>query len=239
MNGLTHMTRFLMALLGGLLAVSAPALAQSARVAVVELYTSQGCSSCPPADALLGKLTQDARVIPLALHVEYWDYLGWKDKFASKQYSDRQRAYAHAIGDNMIYTPQMVISGQERIVGSKAPELEAAIRNNTAKPTLVGLVINRSGARVQIEAQALQGAPRVMLVQLVRYRPSQEVAIKRGENAGRTVTYHNIVTSWQQVAEWDSSAPLSIEAAAEGTDPVVVILQAPGPKEVIAAAAIR
>jgi hypothetical protein len=238
MNGMDSMKRFLTPLLMGWV-LATPIYAQSDRVVVVELFTSQGCSSCPPADALLGKLASDKRVIPLALHVDYWDYLGWKDKFAKAEHSERQRAYARAGLENMVYTPQMIISGDDRIVGSKAAEIEAAIRRHAAKASPVFLAVTRNGNRILIEAKAVQAPSGILLVQLVRYRPSQEVTIKRGENAGKTVTYHNIVTSLQQIAKWNPNAPLSMEAKADGADPVVVIVQSEGPAEIVAAAALR
>lgn len=233
------MKKMIAAACGIWLILSGQAFAQSENAVVVELYTSQGCSSCPPADALLGKLTGDSRVIPLALHVDYWDYLGWKDEFGSAKYTARQKKYAHHARDRMVYTPQVVVQGQSRMVGSHGSEVEAAIRKHFAQIKPVRLSINRKGATLIIQAEAVQPTKGAHWVQLVRYRPAEKVAIKRGENAGKTITYHNVVTSWQLLGKWNGSEPLLMEATAEGGDPIVVIIQADGPAEILAAARLR
>ncbi|MFT7058814.1 MAG: hypothetical protein ACJASV_001317 [Pseudorhodobacter sp.] len=233
------MRKIVTATLGVWLAIAGPLMAQSQEAVVVELYTSQGCSSCPPADALLAKLTEDPRVIPLAMHVDYWDYLGWKDKFANAKFTARQKAYAHHARERMIYTPQMVIGGRARIVGSHASEMKSAIDAEVSATKQVQLNLTRSDGKVVIVANPVAGLDMDLIVQLVRYKKSESVAINRGENKGKTITYHNIVTSWQQLANWNGRAPLTLEAAAEGADPVVVIIQAEGPAEIVAAAQLR
>lgn len=230
------MKQIIAAACGAMLAMTGPLMAQARNGVVVELYTSQGCSSCPTADGLFAGLAGDPRVIPLALHVDYWDYLGWKDVFASPQYTARQKAYARYARDNMVYTPQMVVAGSERIVGSRSGDLEKAIRAEAATAPEVTISLSRRGSTLEIRAAALPGQRREMIVQLVRYTAAKDVAIKRGENAGKTITYHNIVTSWKQVGEWSGSAPLLLETRAEGPEPVVVIVQAEGPAEILGAA---
>ncbi len=194
---------------------------------VVELYTSQGCSSCPPADKLLGDLAKKEGIIALSLHVDYWDYLGWKDVFSSPAFADRQRRYAQAAGSTMIYTPQMVIGGKDQVVGTRVMEVADALQAHSTKVSPVSLMARSSGTRAEIALQARDQSalPDEMIVQLVRYLPSETVKIERGENAGRSITYHNIVTSWNEVAVWDGLAALSIEAPLEGDAPGVVILQ--------------
>ena len=227
------------------LAGLAPAAAQapSDHPVVVELYTSQGCSSCPAADALMGRLAQDGRVIALALHVDYWDYLGWEDRFARPEFTKRQKAYAKASGQRMIFTPQMIVAGQDSVVGNREDEVEAAIRRHAlaaaARGQQVRLTLRREGDTIHIAAEAVPPSDRVFRVQLVRYTPSAEVAIERGENAGHRLTYHNIVTSWQAVGDWRATAPLNLAAPAAGAEPAVVIIQSDGPGEVLAAAALR
>ncbi|MBL4917682.1 DUF1223 domain-containing protein [Tabrizicola sp. DMG-N-6] len=205
---------------------------------VIELYTSQGCSSCPPADEFMARLAEDPRVIALALHVDYWDYLGWKDRFADAQFTARQKSYAKAIRDRMVYTPQMIVQGQERVVGSRVEEVEAAILRHIDRPGTVHLVVERETGgtgRIIIRAEADPPPKSALRVQLVRYRPSEEVEIGRGENSGRSMIYHNIVTSWQVLGEWNGQSPLVMEAEAAGSEPAVVILQSEGPSEIVAA----
>jgi hypothetical protein len=221
------------------LAFAAPSLAQAqgTNAVVVELFTSQGCASCPPADAILGKLSADARVIALSLHVDYWDYLGWKDKFASPAFSARQKAYARHVREKMVFTPQVVVQGQDRMIGSKGPEVEAAIRAHLGQIRDIGLTLDRRGDRVMIRANPVAGGP--IRVQLVRFSPLETVDISRGENAGKIMTYHNVVKSWELLESWSGVDALSIEAQAPGDAPIVVILQAEGPAEILAASVLR
>lgn len=205
---------------------------------VVELYTSQGCSSCPPADELLTEIADREDVIALALHVDYWDYLGWQDAFANPAYTQRQRNYARAAGKRMIYTPQMVIGGLDHIVGHKPRDLRAALREHAAKRSPVNLALSRRGNDVEITAQAAQGTG-PMVVQLVRYAPEQSVSIRRGENAGRDILYSNIVTSWQNLAEWNGRNALSLRTEAPGEQPIVVIVQSEGYGAILAAERLR
>jgi hypothetical protein len=233
------MKQIIAAACGALLALAAPVQAQTENAVVVELYTSQGCSSCPPADALLGELAADPAIIALALHVDYWDYLGWKDKFASPKFTARQKAYAHHIRDKMVYTPQMIINGDARMVGSRTGEVRAAIQAQMGRKASVDLDVERKGGVIVIEMEPSGTLQGVYLVQLVRYQPRKDVNIERGENAGRQVSYHNVVTSWQQLGEWNGKSPLRMEAKAPGQDGAVVIVQEEGPARIVAAAALR
>lgn len=206
------------------------------RLVVVELFTSQGCSSCPPADALLTELTARDDVLPLALHVDYWDYIGWPDSFASPAFTARQKAYAHAAGNRTIYTPQMIVDGRDHLVGTQAMQLGALIENRGAQAQTVALDVVRAGGRVEIRAVAEQPLARPVVVQLVRYLPERHVEIERGENAGKTLTYSNIVTDWRVIGRWAGDAPLSLSADATGEGETAVILQEEGPGEIVAAA---
>lgn len=194
---------------------------------VVELFTSQGCSSCPPADELLGELAKKDGIIALSLHVDYWDYLGWKDLFGQAAFTERQRGYARAAGSTMIYTPQMVIGGQDQVVGTRVMEVIDAIQKHAGKGYLADVSATLSGTQVSVTAEPRTGAelPSGLVLQLVRYRPSETVAISRGENAGRNITYHNVVTSWTEITTWDGVGKLNLAAAMEGEEPGVVILQ--------------
>lgn len=204
---------------------------------VVEFYTSQGCSSCPPADEILRDLAKRDDVIALALHVDYWDYLGWKDVFANPAFTQRQHAYARAANATSVYTPQMIINGVEQVVGSRPMQVMDALQAQKEVPTLFDVQLTRRDGAVLITAQPGQGGNYV--VQLVRYKPEQTVAINRGENAGRNLTYTNIVTSWDVIAEWDGRSPLAFEAYAEGDSPIVVILQQSTDGPIVGAAVLR
>jgi len=206
---------------------------------VVELYTSQGCSSCPPADALLGELADREDVIALSLHVDYWDYLGWKDEFANPAFTARQRGYASTAGHGMIYTPQMVIGGKDHIVGTRAMDLADSLTQHKEREAPIGLEAQRQGDIVQVRADPAQGAQGGFIVQLVHYSETETVSIKRGENAGREMTYHNVVKGWNQIAEWDGASALSIDAQASGDDPMVVIIQREGPGVILAATKVN
>jgi hypothetical protein len=230
------MRHFVSAACGLWLAAVAPA--QAEQVVVVELYTSQGCSSCPPADEFVAMLASDPRILPLALHVDYWDYIGWADKFADPQYADRQRAYARAIGSRTIYTPQLIIGGLDRIEGF-APEATAEkLRKHMAAGSPVRLTVTREGDRLVIRAEADPPLDAPVRVQLVRYKPKETVTIERGENAGRTITYHNIVTAWDGLGNWSGQEPLEMTAPFPGDLPGAVIVQTEGPAAILAAARV-
>ena len=205
---------------------------------VIELYTSQGCSSCPPADAILGELADRSGTIVLALHVDYWDYIGWKDTFAVAAFADRQRSYARAAGENMIYTPQMVVDGKTRIAGSNRAEIAQALKTSAAS-NAPDLMLSRTGGRLHITATSQTALPEGTFVQLVRYIPEAAVAVTRGENAGRTIEYSHIVTSWQRIGTWNGGSDLSLVVDAGGQLPAVVIIQEPGPGRILAAAELR
>ncbi len=204
---------------------------------VVELFTSQGCASCPPADRLLGEMAMMDHVIPLALHVDYWDYIGWKDQFATPAFSERQRAYARAAGKRMVYTPQMIIGGRDSVVGTQFGKLSRLIQSHSARPRSVDLSVSRQGQTLTINARALTAMPRDMVVQLVRYRKTATVDILRGENAGKTLTYYNIVNSWNVLRQWDGQAPLQVTTTLEGEQPFAVLIQQAGYGPILAASA--
>ena len=220
------------------MAASTVALAESQQGVLVELYTSQGCSSCPPADDLLGQLVEMPGVIGLALHVDYWDYIGWKDTFGQAKFSARQRGYAQAAGDKMIYTPQMIVDGGARMVGNDPHPVVKAIKSAAAVPKTISLKLSRAAGQLHIAGKTQQPLPAGTTVQLVHYLDNKNVEIERGENAGRTIEYHNVVTSWQTLGEWSGLQPLQM-VAEDGGGPVVVLVQAAGPRAVLAAARLK
>jgi len=198
---------------------------------VVELYTSQGCSSCPPADALLKELTDRDDVIALALHVDYWDYLGWKDPFGKPEFSARQKSYAIAAGERTVYTPQMIIAGREALIGPQEAALDTAIARESDAHPEVDLKITGKGDHYEIALSPVDKLETPAMVQLVRYKPSATVDILRGENAGRTVTYKNIVTSLTGIAEWDGRKAVTLSVDLDGDAPAVVIVQESRPSK--------
>jgi hypothetical protein len=210
------------------------------RPVVVELFTSQGCSSCPPADAFLKELSKRDDVIALALHVDYWDYIGWKDSFAQPAFTERQKAYAETGGRRSVYTPQMIIGGQEHLVGTHEKDAGVLIAQHAAAETGVNVSAVRDQAgQITITAEARAGVPGPLVIYLVRYEPRQTVEISRGENAGRTVDYANVVTDWTALGEWDLSTPLMFQTKSQGDRPAVVILQRKGTGPIMAAAHLR
>lgn len=215
------------------------ASAQAEEPVVVELFTSQGCSSCPPADALLARLTERDDIIPLALHVDYWDYIGWKDKFADPAFTKRQKGYARAQGARTIYTPQMVVAGHSAVVGHKPMELAEQIMEAMDAPRRVVLDVSRQGDEIEVRVTALRPIEGEVFLHLVRYEPSETVSIRRGENAGHTFTYHNIVTEWETMATWNGRDSLAIRHEAPGDKPGVVLVQEAGYGPILAAARAR
>ena len=213
--------------------------AQSGPV-VVELFTSQGCSSCPPADALLHRLAKRDDVLPLALHVDYWDYIGWKDQFAKPSHTLRQKGYAHAGGRNMIYTPQMVIMGQDDVVGADAMELSDAIaKHHQIKPKVQVMAV-REGEVLTLRLRPLVDLPLEQLeVQLVRFAPLKSVKITRGELAGHNLEYANVVEDWQQLQSWDGQAELTLTLPMTGANAAVVLVQQGAFGPILAAARVE
>jgi hypothetical protein len=220
------------------MAVAGGASAQNNPI-VIELYTSQGCSSCPPADALLHDLAKRGDVIALALHVDYWDYIGWKDEFADPAFTKRQKAYARAAGHRTVYTPQMIIGGLDHVIGNRPMEVADAIQAHKGQQTGVSVQAQRSGSTLTIQASTTQPSTEKLLVQLVRFTPKQTVAITRGENAGKTLSYANVVSSWQILDTWNARRPLDMKVNSVGSGPLAVIIQRQGNKRILAAAQVN
>lgn len=193
-------------LAGGITAVSDEARSEPQAKAVIELYTSQGCSSCPPADKLLGKLAGRKDVIALTFPVDYWDYLGWKDTLASPAYSARQRAYARARGDGQVYTPQVVIDGSSHEVGSHESSIKRAISmsKDKLKNARIPMEMHTEDNTLIITAGAAPHGARIKpaTIWLALVKKSQTVKINRGENRGRTITYHRVVRDMTPVGQW-------------------------------------
>jgi hypothetical protein len=200
--------------------------------AVIELFTSQGCSSCPPADKLIAKLAAREGVVAVSLPVDYWDYLGWKDTLGSPAHTARQKAYAATRGDGKVYTPQMVVNGLAHVVGSDAAEIEAAIAKTKGKKgaLTVPVAVTESGGTIRIEIGAAPpDGPKAGGVHVYAVTRRSEVAIARGENSGRTVAYHNVVRAIVKAGDWagDGVTFQVLRGALEGKDidGYVVLLQ--------------
>ncbi|GAB4355187.1 MAG: thioredoxin family protein [Oricola sp.] len=199
---------------------------------VVELFTSQGCNSCPPADAALRKLAARGDVVALGYHVDYWDYLGWSDTLGSKANTERQYAYARGLKRRGVYTPQAVINGRAHTNGGRYREIVAAMEQDmaAARGPAIGVKLTDLGDRIHVETEGTAGgdAGKVHIV-LVYFRRHSEVDIKRGENAGRTIGYVNAVVDYQTIGMWEG-APLTVdiphsELAAKNADGCAVLLQ--------------
>ena len=201
---------------------------------VVELFTSQGCNSCPAADSYLGELAQSGDVVALAYHVSYWDYLGWKDTLATAENTARQYDYMRAFGARSVYTPQAVINGRAHVSGADRTAVEGSLgaMASADKGMEVGISVTRSGDNVVIEAEPSAAANGEAHVKLVYFDPPQPIEIQRGENKGTTVVYWNAVNSVHTAGLWHGKAarfelPAS-EIDRKGEGGCAVLLQSVG-----------
>ena len=204
--------------------------------AVVELFTSQGCSSCPPADRLMGELAHDPSLVTLSFPVDYWDYLGWKDTLALHGNSNRQRDYAVTRGDREVYTPQAVVNGVAHALGSDKSAIEQAIARtgHGAAPLTLPVKLTVADGTVSVAIPAAEGEHARGEVWLFPITNKAEVKIGRGENRGRTLNYYNVVRRWVKLGDWNGQAenftlPLAQLPAADFTlkdvDHLAVIVQ--------------
>ncbi len=231
------MTRLILGLASLWLAVAAPLKAEP--VAVVELFTSQGCSSCPPADKIFKEIAMRDDVVALAYHVDYWDYLGWVDSFADPAFVDIQRAYARAAGERTIYTPQVVIGGTDHVIGSRPMLIANTLRQHLKKPQPATITLSRNGSAIQIRAQAKGPFRSAAVVRLITYLPEATVEIRRGENAGRTLSYANIVLSRDTIGSWNGAGDFQASAKVSSDAPAVVLVQEGESGPILAAAQLR
>jgi len=238
---------FRAAIVGACASLTAVAAADAEGVRnVLELFTSQGCSSCPPADRILRDLARDPNTLALSFPVDYWDYIGWKDTFAAPTYTARQKAYALATGKGHLYTPQMIVNGLAEVIGSDKDAIEQAERDTGRRDGVlsVPLVVTERGDKIHISIGAAATPPSHPAgVYLLDYASSRTVTIQRGENAGSTLTYANVVRAMNKIGDWTGGA-LDLEADVaqghlDGADSYAVILQAGGrtqPSAILAAA---
>ncbi|HEV7878672.1 DUF1223 domain-containing protein [Bradyrhizobium sp.] len=214
-----------------IVAIASPAHAEPR--AVVELFTSQGCSSCPAADRVLGELAKDPNVIALSLPIDYWDYLGWKDTLADSRFSARQKAYSQMRGDRDVYTPQVVVNGSAHVIGSDRAKIEGAMDVTKKADGVMSVPVSMtlSGKQINVSVAASNKGPSARHGEVWICSVSKSVPIKigRGENRGKEITYYNVVRNLLKVGDWNGNAgswtvPLE-NISREGVDAAVVFVQ--------------
>lgn len=220
-------------LAGAALLALAPGAATARPLTVVELFTSQGCSSCPPANANLIKVKDQPGVLALSFNVTYWDYLGWKDTFGRQEFTDRQVTYEPPLGHDGPFTPQVVVNGNADAVGARPGEIQRLIDRSARAQ---GPDLSLAGGKISIGAGKAPGGHAD--IWLVRYnRGVVEVPVARGENTGRTLPHANVVHSLERLGAWNGEATtLPLPAATSGLA-TAVLVQAPGGGPILAAAA--
>ena len=214
--------------------MAAQTVARAEPKATIELFTSQGCSSCPPADKLIGELAHDPSLVTLSLAIDYWDYLGWKDTLALKGHGKRQQAYARVRGDREVYTPQVVVNGIVHVAGGDRSAIERAIeatrRDAGAMRLPVKMTIAGDKLTVEVPAATTENGPAEVWLCPITNKVS--VAIERGENRGHTIAYNNVVRRWVKLGEWTGKAEtytLSIkEFQNSEIDSIAVMVQSGG-----------
>jgi hypothetical protein len=202
------------------------------RPVVVELFTSQGCDTCPPADAVLAQLADRKDVIALSLPVTYWDMLGWKDTLATDANTRRQKAYAQAMGHGGVYTPEMIVDGTTDMVGNRAQPVDAAIAARETYPEVVHVTLHATPGEVHIAIGSAAPVPGDATIWLFRVQSKATVKVGAGENAGRTLAYRNVVRDVKSIGLWKGQA-VSIDLpradpAAPQHDAIAVVVQQGG-----------
>jgi hypothetical protein len=205
----------------------------STGLTVIELFTSQGCSSCPPANDNLARLAGQPDVLALSFGVDYWDYLGWRDTFANRAYTQRQRDYARGLHRPNVYTPQMVINGRVDLVGNRMGDIDRA-RGRTAS-IIGGPNVRLNGNQLEIGTASTQG--QMADIWLVRYDPRViQVPIQRGENSGKTLPHINVVRQFERVGSYNGQAlRLSLPASSQANLRTAILVQTTGGGAILAA----
>ena len=200
---------------------------------VVELFTSQGCSSCPPADAFFAELATKENIVALAYHVDYWDYLGWQDTLSRKENTERQYDYMRAFGTRSVYTPQAVINGRSHVNGGSRKEVDGTLARmqKAGEGMRVAIKVSRTSDRVMIDTGDAGSGPTDAHVVIVYFDAPQEIEIAKGENSGRRMTYWNAVSSIQTAGMWHGKAQryeLPLTEIAKKKGGCAVLLQSVG-----------
>jgi len=201
---------------------------------VIELFTSEGCSSCPPADTFVSELADRDDILALSLHVDYWDYIGWKDRFADARYTKRQRKYARQFALRYVYTPQVVVDGSYQSVGSDRREiLDAVAKSKSLKK--IPIKLKNSPEGMVLDLQSTDIGP--VNVYSIFYDRQQESNVRRGENSGRKLVHANVVRDMTRIATWQGKpVRISVPASPNGGDVCAVILQSASTGQIIGAA---
>jgi hypothetical protein len=212
---------------------------------LVELFTSLGCSSCPPADQLMGELQKRDDVVALSFNIDYWDYIGWRDTLANHENTLRQQAYEKVLPSHRVYTPQVVVDGVQDVVGNQRRDVLDVIekRSRETRGKRIPIAISPAGDTVQVRIAAGLAPAQAATVWLAHTLSSRTVNIAKGENSGRVITYHNVVRDFAAVGKWSGQA-LTLDLPARGkpgeiTDGVAVWVQAQGMGPVLGAAQAR
>jgi hypothetical protein len=232
--------RFIKSLLSALAAtgllLAGPVQAQRVPV-VVELFTSQGCSSCPPADALLGELARKPNVVALAYHVDYWDDLGWKDRFSIPAAAQRQQGYVKRLAKSGLFTPQIVVSGDTSLVGSNRAAVTRAIAED--RDTLK-ISVFKEATNLKVDLPEKWNQP--LDVHVISYLSEATTQIRSGENANRAITSFNIVRSYQRLGTWNGKPQqmkLPLASLPRDATSVAVVLQRPQQGAIAGAATLK
>jgi hypothetical protein len=229
-------------LVASAVALAGSVMAQDSRpVTVVELFTSQGCSSCPPSDAYLGELAKRPDILALSFHVDYWDYIGWKDPFASPQFTQRQRGYARSLRQRYVYTPEMVVHGRGHDTGLDRGAIREliAVAQKPEWPRAAPKIVDRGAGGISVAMPAFQ-APQPCDVWLVTYDPEHKTKVLRGENRGSDLININVVRSLTLLTTWDGrptelNVPADKLGAARG---IAILVQHPDLGPIMGAAAL-
>ena len=199
--------------------------------AVIELFTSQGCSSCPPADKLIGEFAADPSLVSISLPIDYWDYLGWKDTLADPHHTARQKGYSKVRGDREVYTPQVVVNGGLHALGSDRSAIERAIAQSRQNPETLAVPVRLTVGDGRLMVAVPDGTDLHALAEvwICALTKAVTVSIKRGENRGKTITYFNVARRWLKLDNWNGKAhswtvPLR-DFASDGIDRAAVMVQ--------------
>ena len=179
-------------------------------IAVLELFTSEGCSSCPPADDVLRDLAQDSNVVALSFHVTYWNRLGWKDSFSQKIFDERQYAYGEKFQANGVYTPQAVINGTAEMVGSKKAQVAQAVKNALEIPSKVQILLKKrvENGDISVKYKLVGNVPKDAVLQFALVESAFSTRVKNGENGGRTLKHDNVVRDFEARKASDTEGPV-------------------------------
>lgn len=227
----SHLVLFL-----GIMTVS-PAFAATERPVVIELFTSQGCSSCPPADKILGALAKDPNLLPLSFHVDYWNWLGWKDPFSHADYTARQSSYNRSLHLRGNYTPQMIIDGKSDVIGSYHKKINKLIDEAKTNNVDIPITLKQEYTHtLTVSLPSIQGKFEQATLWLIGYDNKKSIHIGAGENRGKTITYHNVVNHLEHIGTYNGEANTLHVSYTNASDHIAVLLQQSNTGNILSAA---